>query len=262
MRPRLLLCALVSFPALLFAPPPPWWTEAPTRIIDSQAATAPLSPVNLGQLKHVAAQAKKHLDTVYGSYGGAGPEIDALVAAFSKDASINTAPALLGQIKAVAKPFYTRLQAIGYDTRQNLISHGYSASWPHPTPWDPAATSETAQNSALATLGQLKMVFSFNLSIDSDQDGLPDLWESASGMNGTVPNDPSEDSDEDGLTNLQEYLAGKNPNAPADGFLRGRWQFEDEIGPFTIDSSGNAHTAAVSVEDRWDGFEGEQSLDF
>ena len=212
MRPLLLLCALVSFPALLFALPPPWWTEAPTRIIDPQAAPAPLSPVNLGQLKHVAAQAKKHLDTVYGSYGGAGSEIDALVAAFSRDASTNAAPALLGQIKAVAKPFYTRLQAIGYDTRQNLIARGYPATWAHPTPWDPAATSETAQNNALTTLGQLKMVFSFDISADSDMDGLPTAWELAAGSNPNDPNPPTNDRDDDGLSDFEEYQLGTNPN--------------------------------------------------
>ena len=215
MRPLLLLCALVSFPALLFAPPPLWWTEAPTRIIDPQATPAPLSPVNLGQLKHVAAQAKKHLDTVYGSYGGAGSEIDALVAAFSKDASTNAAPALLGQIKAVAKPFYIRLQAIGYDTRQNLIAHGYPASWPHATPWDPATPA--GQNQALATLGQLKIVFSFDLTTSTDGSPLPNWWRNH--YFGTLAIDPAANADGDSLTNLQEWQQNSDPTDYYNGEL-------------------------------------------
>lgn len=50
--------------------------------------------------------------------------------------------------------------------------------------------------------------------IDSDNDGLPDVWENAVGLN---PNDPSDallDTDGDGMNNLQEYLAGTDPNDP------------------------------------------------
>lgn len=47
---------------------------------------------------------------------------------------------------------------------------------------------------------------------DSDQDGMPDDWETA---NGLLPNDPSDaglDPDKDGMKNLDEYLAGTDPH--------------------------------------------------
>ncbi|HWH71220.1 MAG TPA: lamin tail domain-containing protein, partial [Candidatus Sulfotelmatobacter sp.] len=46
---------------------------------------------------------------------------------------------------------------------------------------------------------------------DSDQDGLPDWWENANGLNPRDPADALTDSDGDGMNALQEYLAGTNP---------------------------------------------------
>ncbi len=50
--------------------------------------------------------------------------------------------------------------------------------------------------------------------IDGDGDGLPDLWETARGLNPTVA-DADLDPDHDGQTNRQEYLAGTDPLDPA-----------------------------------------------
>jgi hypothetical protein len=52
-------------------------------------------------------------------------------------------------------------------------------------------------------------------SNDSDNDGLPNDWEIAYGLNPNDPSDTAIDSDGDGLSNLQEYLAGTNPKNPA-----------------------------------------------
>ena len=46
---------------------------------------------------------------------------------------------------------------------------------------------------------------------DRDNDGIPDNWETAYGLNPTNAIDGALDSDCDGLTNLQEYQAGRNP---------------------------------------------------
>jgi hypothetical protein len=46
--------------------------------------------------------------------------------------------------------------------------------------------------------------------LDSDSDGVPDIWEAANGLNPYF-NDAALDDDGDGLTNLQEFLAGTNP---------------------------------------------------
>jgi hypothetical protein len=47
--------------------------------------------------------------------------------------------------------------------------------------------------------------------LDSDQDGLPDAWEIAHGLNPRDPKDAALDSDGDGYSNLEEYLNGTDP---------------------------------------------------
>jgi hypothetical protein len=46
---------------------------------------------------------------------------------------------------------------------------------------------------------------------DTDGDGMPDVWESAHGLQPNDPTDAQEDTDGDGLTNLAEFLAGTDP---------------------------------------------------
>jgi len=41
---------------------------------------------------------------------------------------------------------------------------------------------------------------------DTDQDGMPDVWETARGLDSSDPNDRNYDDDSDGYTNLEEYL--------------------------------------------------------
>ena len=53
-------------------------------------------------------------------------------------------------------------------------------------------------------------IFSLSLNIysdnplDSDNDGMPDLWEITYGLNPSL-NDADNDADNDGLSNLEEY---------------------------------------------------------
>jgi hypothetical protein len=56
-------------------------------------------------------------------------------------------------------------------------------------------------------------------SIDSDDDGMPDLWELRHGFDPEDPSDAVRDDDEDGLSNLEEYRAGTDPLDP-DSVLR------------------------------------------
>ncbi len=54
--------------------------------------------------------------------------------------------------------------------------------------------------------------------VDSDNDGMPDDWELANGLNPNNPADSSAISSGGGLTNLQEFLAGTSPDlADTDG---------------------------------------------
>ncbi|NJL59627.1 MAG: hypothetical protein HC887_08265 [Desulfobacteraceae bacterium] len=58
---------------------------------------------------------------------------------------------------------------------------------------------------------------------DTDGDGVPDLWETAHGLNPNV-SDAGNDDDGDGLTNLQEYqrhTEPKNSDTDKDGFSDG-----------------------------------------
>jgi len=50
---------------------------------------------------------------------------------------------------------------------------------------------------------------------DSDEDGLPNLWEDQYGLNPNDPADAAHDTDNDGHTNLEELLAGTRPNDAA-----------------------------------------------
>jgi hypothetical protein len=49
------------------------------------------------------------------------------------------------------------------------------------------------------------------LAVDTDADGMPDVWETTYGFNPNDPADAALDADSDGQTNLAEYRAGTNP---------------------------------------------------
>jgi pectin methylesterase-like acyl-CoA thioesterase len=221
------LC-LIGLAFTVRATNPAWWTSSATQVIDSNSdhsTSANYAPANLGQLKNVARQAKLHLDTYLP--GGAGSQIGNMVSGFSTDPAVNYAPINLGQLKAVARPFYDRLGSAGYDTKANLIAHGYPTNWGFNYPWDPS--TPVSANYAPANLGQIKMAFSFDLTgktatLDSDGDGLPDAWEIANF--GSLDPHPTQDDDHDGQTNAQEWAAGTDPNTPQGAEVSGLWMYE------------------------------------
>lgn len=204
---------LVLSGSLLFAVAPSWWSEVGTQIIEEEGEENNYAPANLGQLKHVAKMAKSYLDSNLA--GGSGTAVSSLVEGFvtgttPEQIAANYAPLNIGQLKAVAKPFYDRLIEAGYDTKANLIERGLTG-WTHDYPWDPAAqAAQISDNYAPANLGQLKLVFSFDLTdFDVDQDGLPDAWEEPYSE---YPGwDESNDPDGDGHTSWEEFLAGTDP---------------------------------------------------
>lgn len=183
MKPLLpLLCLkILIFPAILLPQGPDWWYEYD---VVTGGPADDYAAANQGQLKHIAAMARLHLEAQLDGHGGAGSAIDVLVAGFVAQTDDNLSPINLGQLKAVAKPFYDRLLAVGIDTNNNLIDRGYPSGWDHYYPWDPATPVE--ENYAAANIGQLKMVFSFAIpdsydpgTAPADEYGIPDVWKLA-----------------------------------------------------------------------------------
>ena len=205
------LCVvLLLIPSLVLAPPlpPAWW--AGRGATDANPADD-FAAANVGQLKHFAAKAVAELEGWLP--GGAGATLTGMVANWNALAQQQTPPGPapgdysavnVGQLKYVAKPIYDRLMAEGYAT-------GY--------PWTAATTDDV--DSAMANLGQLKRVFYFGPTVDTDGDGLPDWWENkhrvATGLDAGNPNDAGQVAP-GGMTFLEKFLRGLNPAvADSDG---------------------------------------------
>jgi hypothetical protein len=172
-----LFCALSA--ALLAAPVPPgkpasfpsWWFSQGVIVPLNSTNAAPVWPnsyptsddfaiVNQGQLKNFATQGYGELEAVAPSYVWSttqGANLTSLITGWTQTGGDNYAVINLGQLKTVAKPFYDVLSEIGYNTTY---------------PW-----SGTPDDFAAANIGQVKNVFSFDVGLDSDGNGLPDWWE-------------------------------------------------------------------------------------
>ena len=229
-----LLFAWLALPTLLFAPPSPtWWVQRGATIgtPDDYAAA------NLGQLKHFAAKAADELNAKLP--GGAGSAVNNLIASWLQPPALNVtrdgfAAVNLGQLKFVAKLFYDRLIAVTY---------------PIQYPWVGSLTPP--EDSAVANLGQIKKVFSFDVGLDADMDNLPDFWELYYFTSTTDPKGgPSDDYDGDGVNNLAELV---NRTSPADFFDGIPPTLEIVGSAFQIGERGTVLGQSLDVRVLWTG---------
>jgi hypothetical protein len=167
-----------------------------------------LSPATVGQAKHMVAQALAELEDHLspGEFAALQSDVAAVV-----DLTPPTTPEGLekqrwvlavGELKAMAKPFYDRLWALDFPWMSQKMtavgirvaeSGGYS-----PYPWSQAKTDDS--NMSAASVGQLKAVCSLPFEtwtasggpssvVDADYDGMPDMWEWTHGFDYLDPAD-------------------------------------------------------------------------
>jgi hypothetical protein len=140
-------------------------------------------------LKWMATNACEELEATLP--GGAGYNIWALISSFTN--TNNYRPVNLGQLKYVAQPFYDRLIEVGYATNY---------------PW-----SGQPNDYALANIGQMKNVFSFDVATwlpgDATGEGIPNWWKLQYGYSAlTSATNVAANS----WTLLQNFQSGTNPN--------------------------------------------------
>jgi hypothetical protein len=86
--------------------------------------------------------------------------------------------------------------------------------------------------------------------VDSDEDGMPDAYEVANGLNPGNKIDAQEDPDHDGVSNLDEFNIGTNPQSAdtdADGLSDGQ-EIARGTSPLLWDSDGDGVSDGLEVE--------------
>ena len=71
--------------------------------------------------------------------------------------------------------------------------------------------ADAALNQAGSKIANARIYGVATIAADTDDDGLPDAWETANGLNLVNGNDASQDLDSDNISNLEEYQRGSDP---------------------------------------------------
>lgn len=124
---------------------PDWWIAR--GVVRSEVTSDNKAALNAGQLKHAVTQAVNEMNLHHASAGGAGTELNALVAGWNVEGPEvdNFEMVNVGQVKAVLKLWYDRLNTIHSTT-------GY--------PWPQVATSNNFEG---VNVGQLKKLLQIDV---------------------------------------------------------------------------------------------------
>jgi Ca2+-binding RTX toxin-like protein len=242
------------------AAPPTWWSDGNPPVIDPAAEVNNRGMANIGQAKWMAKKAVEALratqpataDAIEAELVGTGKPIaswDAPVTQEQKDAQ--HAPLLIGQLKAIAAPFYSKLHDLDAVWLNDQLTQNQTKDASDSAnfyPWSSATTDDA--NKAMATIGQLKAVFSLRfetliLDPDQDDDGLNDQWERDHGLdpadNGSVnPNNGANgDPDGDLVSNVNEFAHHTNPNGRIDSDGDAFWDDWEICWFGTLEAIGN-----------------------
>lgn len=218
--------------------PPAWWSTGTPPVIDPAATANSHAPANIGQAKWMAKNALAALravddaaaDLVETDLVGAdlvNPNLAAagkIIANWDPPSNAagqaaQRAPLLIGQLKAIADPFYRNLSSSNATWLNSELQLNGTKDPGNPMnffPWTSA--TEDDNNKAVATIGQLKAVFSLRFETfislseqgslrDRDGDRIPNLWET---QRGTSPLDktasPAVDATVDGSQSTNASL--------------------------------------------------------
>ena len=218
----------------LAADPPMWWSlpdDTNHAVIDPAVTDAnPRGPANIGQAKFMV---KRALDALRDQLPTVAAEVEANLVGVGKPIATldvpaqpdvawhekQKAPLLVGQLKAIADPFYNRLNTAApqwlLDERAANMTQFSGTCLPWPT------ITGNGNNHAMATIGQLKAVFALHFDQDSDADFASDLQNCFVTGSPTASALPPElmtylltsggDYDGDGIDNATEIANATNP---------------------------------------------------
>ena len=232
--------------SVALAAPPLWWSDGDPPVVNENEENNH-GPANIGQAKHVVKSALDALRVTHPSVTAdieqdLAPIINLTVPDPKTDEWIQqqNAPLLIGQLKAISAPFYTRLNTedpvwLAAELTENGTSHPGSIF-----PWTVETTDDA--NKGIANIGQLKAVFSLRFENLENSTGGNSTGGGSNGGNDDIDDiddiDPN-DLDNDGLTNEEEALIGTNPelsDSDGDGINDGEdgWALSSALSPVRL----------------------------
>ena len=156
----------------------------------------------------MAVTAVSELDADLAQFGGSQLDGLAITLTGTTAQTSDYAAVNLGQLKALAQPFYDRLLAVGYFGPPIIVT-GTTPVITGTYPW--IGPGMVANDYAMANIGQVKNLFSFDVTYSSGTNGLPDWWANKYFPGQTVDSGSAVAWSGGQVTILQAYQNGWNP---------------------------------------------------